>query len=335
MDAESYEQISFPRAEVEQELEFLLPSSSLMLLTLDGQAGRDRAARVGRARGARHRAGSQGRHGVERDEAGDARDRRSRSGTAVRERRRPDQGRHARAALHLARLIVTELWDTTIRLLSQEPLARRVGSATLLELAGTLDRAGFGCLEVSGGGCFDWLVEGGVESPWARIRALDARCSTPLGDGPARSLPRRLAAARARPRQTLRRERGRERHRRLPDPRSRSTTSRTSSTRSRRCTRPGRKPRSASSTTRARPASSTSSSSGRSASPSSDRRGSSSTTRPGHSTPRTRASSSSGWVRRAGCLSACSARAPQGGRSPPRSRRHAAARPRSGARSIP
>ena len=75
---------------------------------------------------------------------------------------------------------MTELWDTTIRLLSQEPLARRVGSATLLELGSTLDRAGFGCLEVSGGGCFDWLVEGGVESPWARIRALDARCSTPL-----------------------------------------------------------------------------------------------------------------------------------------------------------
>ena len=39
MDAESYEQISFPRAEVEQQLEFLLPSSSLMLLTLDGRPG--------------------------------------------------------------------------------------------------------------------------------------------------------------------------------------------------------------------------------------------------------------------------------------------------------
>ena len=39
MDAESYEQISFPRADVEQQLEFLLPSSSLMLLTLDGRPG--------------------------------------------------------------------------------------------------------------------------------------------------------------------------------------------------------------------------------------------------------------------------------------------------------
>ena len=34
---------------------------------------------------------------------------------------------------------------------------------------------------MSGGGCFDSLVEGGVESPWARIRALAARCQTPLG----------------------------------------------------------------------------------------------------------------------------------------------------------
>jgi oxaloacetate decarboxylase alpha subunit len=76
---------------------------------------------------------------------------------------------------------VTELWDTTIRLLSQEPLAARVGTARLLELASVLDRAGFSCLEVSGGGCFDALVVGGVESPWERIRALSARCRTPLG----------------------------------------------------------------------------------------------------------------------------------------------------------
>jgi oxaloacetate decarboxylase alpha subunit len=76
---------------------------------------------------------------------------------------------------------VTELWDTTLRLLSQEPLARHVGTARLLELASVLDRAGFACLEVSGGGCFDWAVRSGVESPWERIRALSARCSTPLG----------------------------------------------------------------------------------------------------------------------------------------------------------
>ena len=66
---------------------------------------------------------------------------------------------------------MTELWDTTVRLLSQEPLARHVSTARLLELAGVLDRAGFTCLEVSGGGCFDALVSGGVESAWERIRA--------------------------------------------------------------------------------------------------------------------------------------------------------------------
>jgi oxaloacetate decarboxylase alpha subunit len=75
---------------------------------------------------------------------------------------------------------VIELWDTTVRLLSQEPLARHVGTSRLLDLASVLDRAGFGCLEISGGGCFDWCVQRGVESPWERIRAIDARCSTPL-----------------------------------------------------------------------------------------------------------------------------------------------------------
>jgi elongation factor P len=37
MDEESYEQVSFPRAEVEEELQYLLPSSSVLLLTLDGR----------------------------------------------------------------------------------------------------------------------------------------------------------------------------------------------------------------------------------------------------------------------------------------------------------
>ncbi|MDQ3890577.1 MAG: acetyl-CoA carboxylase biotin carboxyl carrier protein [Actinomycetota bacterium] len=73
------------------------------------------------------------------------------------------------------------LVDTTIRLLSQEPLAERVHTRRLLEVADLLDRAGFAYLEVSGGGCFDALVRRGRESPWERIRALRARCSTPLG----------------------------------------------------------------------------------------------------------------------------------------------------------
>ncbi|HEX2110428.1 MAG TPA: acetyl-CoA carboxylase biotin carboxyl carrier protein [Gaiellaceae bacterium] len=73
------------------------------------------------------------------------------------------------------------LVDTTIRLLSQEPLAARVPTARLLEVAERLDAAGFAALEVSGGGCFDAAVRRGVESPWERIRALRDRSSTPLG----------------------------------------------------------------------------------------------------------------------------------------------------------
>src|SRR3954464_2751877 len=72
------------------------------------------------------------------------------------------------------------LVDTTIRLLSQEPLAGRMPTADLLRLAETLDGAGFAYLEVSGGGVLDSAVHRGVESPWERIRALKARTKTPL-----------------------------------------------------------------------------------------------------------------------------------------------------------
>ena len=73
------------------------------------------------------------------------------------------------------------LVDTTIRLLSQEPLAGKIPTAELLSLAEVLDKAGFACLEVSGGGVFDAAVRRGVESPWERIRALKSRTTTPLG----------------------------------------------------------------------------------------------------------------------------------------------------------
>jgi oxaloacetate decarboxylase (Na+ extruding) subunit alpha len=73
------------------------------------------------------------------------------------------------------------LVDTTIRLLSQEPLAGRMPSAELLSLAEILDGAGFAYLEVSGGGVFDSAVRRGVETPWERIRALKARTNTQLG----------------------------------------------------------------------------------------------------------------------------------------------------------
>jgi oxaloacetate decarboxylase (Na+ extruding) subunit alpha len=74
-----------------------------------------------------------------------------------------------------------QLVDTTIRLLSQEPLAGKVPTGEVLRIAEILDRAGFASLEVSGGGAFDAAVRKGVESPWERIRALNARTTTPLG----------------------------------------------------------------------------------------------------------------------------------------------------------
>jgi oxaloacetate decarboxylase alpha subunit len=72
------------------------------------------------------------------------------------------------------------LVDTTIRVLSQEPLAGLMPTADLLHLAELLDGAGFAYLEVSGGGVFDTAVRRGVESPWERIRALKSRTTTPL-----------------------------------------------------------------------------------------------------------------------------------------------------------
>jgi len=75
---------------------------------------------------------------------------------------------------------MAQLVDTTIRLLSQEPLAGTVPTGEVLRIAEILDGAGFACLEVSGGGVFDASVHRGVESPWERIRALHARTTTPL-----------------------------------------------------------------------------------------------------------------------------------------------------------
>src|SRR5688500_12882653 len=76
---------------------------------------------------------------------------------------------------------VPKLVDTTLRLLSQEPLAGKLPTAEVLRVAEVLDKAGFACLEISGGGLFDATVRRRVESPWERIRAIKGRVSTPLG----------------------------------------------------------------------------------------------------------------------------------------------------------
>src|SRR5262249_32712228 len=91
---------------------------------------------------------------------------------------RPASGRGQPAALGFH--VVPGLVDTSIRVLGQEPLAGVMPTSALLELARILDRAGFAHLEVSGGGAFDAAVHAGVESPWERIRALDANTTTPL-----------------------------------------------------------------------------------------------------------------------------------------------------------
>ncbi len=75
---------------------------------------------------------------------------------------------------------MTRFVDTTLRLLSQDPLARTLSSATVLRLAERLDTVGYSALEVSGGGCFTTAVERGLESPWERIRAVRGRTRTPL-----------------------------------------------------------------------------------------------------------------------------------------------------------
>ncbi len=76
---------------------------------------------------------------------------------------------------------MTRLVDTTVRLLSQQPLAGTISTSAVLDVAEILDAAGFEALEVTGGGCFDAAVKRGTESPWERVRALKARCTrTPL-----------------------------------------------------------------------------------------------------------------------------------------------------------
>jgi pyruvate/oxaloacetate carboxyltransferase len=74
-----------------------------------------------------------------------------------------------------------QIVDTTIRLLSQDPLGGKLPTGEVLRIAEILDTAGFAYLEVSGGGVFDSAVRLAVESPWERIRALKARVKTPLG----------------------------------------------------------------------------------------------------------------------------------------------------------
>ncbi len=114
---------------------------------------------------------------------------------------------------------VPRLVDTTIRLLSQEPLAGALPTAEILRVAEILDEAGFACLEVSGGGVFDATVRRRVETPWERIRAIKARVSTPLGIALRGRFLVGSQPVERRHRRPVRLLRGRERDRGLPAPR--------------------------------------------------------------------------------------------------------------------
>ena len=173
MDEETFEQLTLPRGDVEDELDFLQPSATVQILMVDGSPSGVAAPGVGRARRRRDGARRPGRHGLERDEAGDARDGRGRAGAALRQRRRSHQGRHARAPLHLpgveARHAAARRHDDPASLAgaARRPRLRARAATSSPRM---LDKAGFACLEVSGGGCFDSAVRRGVESPWERIR---------------------------------------------------------------------------------------------------------------------------------------------------------------------
>ena len=102
MDQDTYEQTSLPHGMVEDALEFMQPSSSIQMLLVNGKPSGVQLPASVELTVSRDGARREGRHGLERDEARDARDGCSRAGAAVREHGRPHQGRSAREALHLA-----------------------------------------------------------------------------------------------------------------------------------------------------------------------------------------------------------------------------------------
>ena len=104
MDESTYEQMSLPHSSLEAELPYMQPSTPVQLLFVGGKPSGVQLPVLDRARGHRHRARREGRHGLERDEAGDARDGRRRRGAALREPGRPDQGRPPRRPLHQPRV---------------------------------------------------------------------------------------------------------------------------------------------------------------------------------------------------------------------------------------
>ncbi len=104
MNTETYEQIGLPRDGVADELQYLKEGDVVQLLSLDGRPASLQLPAAVELRRAVDRAGRQGRHGLQRHEAGRARDGRDGAGAAVRERGRARARRHARRPLSRARL---------------------------------------------------------------------------------------------------------------------------------------------------------------------------------------------------------------------------------------
>ena len=92
MDQETFEQFALSACGLEDELPFMQPNAIVQVMAVNGTP-RPCRRRCRRARRRRDRAGHEGRHRLERDEAGDAEDGRRRPGAALREHRRPAQGR--------------------------------------------------------------------------------------------------------------------------------------------------------------------------------------------------------------------------------------------------
>ena len=110
MDEETFEQLSLPRAAVEDALPFMQPSSSVQVLFVD-----ERAVRASTCPSSVVLEVTETEPGVKGDTVSNVTKPATletgarRPGAAVRERRRQDQGRPAREALHLQSLIGVDL----------------------------------------------------------------------------------------------------------------------------------------------------------------------------------------------------------------------------------
>ena len=112
-----------------------------------------------------------------------------------------------------------QIVDTTIRLLSQDPLAGKLPTGEVLRIAEILDTAGFSYLEVSGGASSTRPSAAPSRAPGSGS-ARSTRARRRRSARPPRSLSRRLAPGLRRHRAPLRLLRGRQRDRlfRLHDP---------------------------------------------------------------------------------------------------------------------